>query len=203
MLSISAGSDPGYLTKEVSAGAEHYYLRSIELQGEPPGYWLGDGIADLGLSGTIDNDVFTDLYTDFIDPRKRDEMYARIEAIEHPQGSEEYAKAEAKIRKESRLGAAPRNYERAYEKRLEKNLAAAEAKAPGGVLSPERIKAIEIQTRKDAPSAVHYYDLTFSAPKSWSVAHAALQVKAAEAREAGDLETAERFSRQADQLWDC
>jgi conjugative relaxase-like TrwC/TraI family protein len=203
MLSISAGSDPGYLTKEVSAGAEHYYLRSIELQGEPPGYWLGDGIADLGLSGTIDNDVFTDLYTDFIDPRKRDEMYARLAEIPHPEGSAEYAKAEKKIRKESRLGAAPRNYEKAYEKRLEKNLAAAEAKAPGGVLSPERIKAIEISTRKEAPSATHYYDLTFSAPKSWSVAHAALQVKAAEAREAGDLETAERYSRQADQLWDC
>ncbi|MFF4607773.1 MobF family relaxase [Streptomyces sp. NPDC001339] len=203
MLSISAGSDPGYLTKEVSAGAEHYYLRSIELQGEPPGYWLGDGIADLGLSGTIDNDVFTDLYTDFIDPRKRDEMYARIEAIEHPKDSEAYAKAEKKIRKECRLGDAPRNYEKAYEKRLEKNLAAAEGRAPGGVLSPERVKAIEIQTRKEAPSATHYYDLTFSAPKSWSVAHASLQVKAAEAREAGDLETAERFSKQADQLWDC
>ncbi|MEV8590895.1 MobF family relaxase [Streptomyces sp. NPDC051180] len=203
MLSISAGSDPGYLTKEVSAGAEHYYLRSIDLQGEPPGYWLGDGIADLGLSGTINNEVFTDLYTDFIDPRKRDEMYARIEAIPHAMGSEEYAKAEAKIRKESRLGAAPRTYEKAYEKRLEKALTAAESRAPGGVLSPEQVKAIEIQTRKEAPSATHYYDLTFSAPKSWSVAHAALQIKAAEAREAGDLQAAERFSAQADQLWDC
>ncbi|MEV5348946.1 MobF family relaxase [Streptomyces achromogenes] len=203
MLSISAGSDPGYLTKEVSAGAEHYYLRSIELQGEPPGYWLGDGITDLGLSGQIDNEVFTDLYAHFIDPRKRDEMYARIEAIPHPKDSEEYAKAEAKIRKEARLGAAPRNYEKAYQKRLERKLAQAEARAPGGVLSPEQVKAIEIQTRKEAPSAVHYYDLTFSAPKSWSVAHASLQIKAAEARKAGDLETAERFSKQADQLWDC
>lgn len=203
MLSISAGSDPGYLTKTVSAGAEHYYLRSIELQGEPPGYWTGDGIADLGLSGEVANEVFEDLYSDFIDPRKRDEMYARLATIPHPEGSEEYAKAEKQVRKECRLGDAPRNYEKAFEKRLEKNLAAAEARTPGGVLSPEQVKAIEISTRKEAPSAKLYYDLTFSAPKSWSVAHAALQVKAAEAREAGDLETAEKFSRQADQLWDC
>ncbi|MEU5143743.1 MobF family relaxase [Streptomyces sp. NPDC021139] len=203
MLSISAGSDPGYLTKTVGAGAEHYYLRSIELQGEPPGYWTGDGIADLGLTGEVANDVFEDLFSDFIDPRKRGEMYARLAAIPHPEGSEEYAQAEKKIRKECRLGDAPRNYEKAYEKRLEKNLAAAEARAPGGVLSPEQLKAIEISTRKEAPSAKLYYDLTFSAPKSWSVAHAALQVKAAEAREAGDMETAQEFSRKAEQLWDC
>lgn len=203
MLSISAGSDPGYLTKTVSAGAEHYYLRSIELQGEPPGYWMGAGIADLGLSGEVSNKVFEDLYTDFIDPRKRDEMYARLDAIPHPKGSEEYAQAEKQIRKECRLGDAPRNYEKAFEKRLQKNIAAAEARALGGVLSPEQLKAIEISTRKEAPSAKLYYDLTFSAPKSWSVAHAALQVKAAEAREAGDLETAQKYSRQADQLWDC
>lgn len=203
MLSISAGSDPGYLTKEVSAGAEHYYLRSIELQGEPPGYWLGDGIADLGLSGKVDNEVFTDLFTDFVDPRKRDEMYSRLAAIPHEEGTPEYAKAEKQIRKECRLGDAPRNYEKAYEKRLETNLAKAVDRTPMGVLSPEQVKAIEIQTRKEAPSATHYYDLTFSAPKSWSVAHASLQVKAAEAREAGDLETAERFNKQADQLWDC
>lgn len=203
MLSISAGSDPGYLTKTVGAGAEHYYLRSIELQGEPPGYWTGGGIADLGLTGEVANDVFEDLFSDFIDPRKRGEMYARLAAIPHPEGSEEYAQAEKKIRKECRLGDAPRNYEKAYEKRLEKNLAAAEARAPGGALSPEQVKAIEINTRKEAPSAKLYYDLTFSAPKSWSVAHAALQVKAAEAREAGDMETAQEFSRKADQLWDC
>ncbi|WP_435246457.1 MobF family relaxase [Streptomyces sp. NRRL F-5630] len=203
MLSISAGSDPGYLTKTVGAGAEHYYLRSIELQGEPPGYWTGDGIADLGLTGEVANDVFEDLYSHFVDPRKRDEMYARLAAIPHPEGSEEYAQAERQIRKEARLGDAPRNYEKAYEKRLERNLAAAQARTPGGVLSPEQVKAIEISTRKESPSAKLYYDLTFSAPKSWSVAHAALQVKAAEARDAGELATAERFNRQADQLWDA
>uniref|UniRef100_A0AAU1M5M5 Relaxase domain-containing protein n=2 Tax=Streptomyces sp. NBC_00148 TaxID=2903626 RepID=A0AAU1M5M5_9ACTN len=203
MLSISAGSDPGYLTKTVGAGTEHYYLRSIELQGEPAGYWTGAGITDLGLSGEVANEVFEDLYSDFIDPRKRDEMYVRLAAIPHAEGSEEYAQAEKEIRKDCRLGDAPRNYEKAYEKRLETNLAAAEVRTPGGVLSPEQVKAIEINTRKEAPTAKLYYDLTFSAPKSWSVAHAALQVKAAEAREAGDLATAEQFSNQADQLWDC
>ncbi|WP_239158480.1 relaxase domain-containing protein, partial [Streptomyces sp. SID13726] len=141
MLSISAGSDPGYLTKTVGAGTEHYYLRSIGLQGEPPGYWTGDGIADLGLSGEVSNEVFEDLYTDFIDPRKRDEMYARLAAIPHAEGSEEYAAAEKAIRKDCRLGEAPRNYEKAYEKRLATNLEKAEARAPMGVLSPEQVKA--------------------------------------------------------------
>lgn len=203
MLSISAGSDPRYLTREVGAGAEHYYLRSIDLQGEPPGYWAGAGAIDLGLEGEVSNEVFEDLYTRFIDPRKRDEMYARLEAIPYPKDSEEYAKAEQRIRKDARLGDAPRNFEKAFEKRFAQALERARERTPGGVLSPEQVKAIELATRKEAPSAKLYYDLTFSAPKSWSVYHASLQVKAAEAREAGDLETAQLYSQQAEEVWEC
>ncbi|MFG3207928.1 MobF family relaxase [Streptomyces sp. NPDC048192] len=203
MLSISAGSDPRYLTKEVGQGAEHYYLRSIGEAGEPPGYWLGDGLEELGLSGEVQNDVFEDLFTHWIDPRKRDEMYAKLEAIPHEEGTEEYAKAEKKIRKEATLGNAPKNYEKAFEKRLDAAMEKARAQAPGGELSPEQIKSIEFSVRKEAPSATLYYDLTFSAPKSWSVYHASLQVKAMEAREAGDLETAAEYTRQAEEVWDC
>ncbi|MFF0142684.1 MobF family relaxase [Streptomyces sp. NPDC005227] len=203
MLSISAGSDPAYLTREVAAGAEHYYARSVELQGEPPGYWLGDGAAELGLSGTVDNEVFTDLYKDWIDPRKRDEMYERLAAIPHEEGTPEYAKAERLIRKDARLGNAPKNYEKSFQKRFETALGEAQAKTPGIELTPERVKAIELDTRKHSPSATLYYDLTFSAPKSWSVYHASLQVKAAECRKAGDLEGAEQFAAKADRVWDA
>ncbi|MCQ8194683.1 MobF family relaxase [Streptomyces rugosispiralis] len=203
MLSISAGSDPRYLTKEVGQGAEHYYLRSIGEAGEPPGYWLGEGLDELGLSGEVQNEVFEDLYTHWIDPRKRDEMYVKLEAIPHEEGTEEYAKAEKKIRKAATLGNAPKTYEKAYEKRLEAAMEKARAAAPRGELSPEQVKSIEFSVRKEAPSATLYYDLTFSAPKSWSVYHASLQVKAMEAREAGDAETAAEYTRKAEQVWDC
>ncbi|MFJ2561260.1 MULTISPECIES: MobF family relaxase [unclassified Streptomyces] len=203
MLSISAGSDPAYLTREVAAGAEHYYARSVDLQGEPPGYWLGDGAAELGLTGTVDNEVFTDLYKDWIDPRKRDEMLERLAAIPHEEGTPEYAKAEKRIRKDARLGNAPKNYEKSFQKRFEAALSEARAKTPGVELTPERVKAIELDTRKHSPSATLYYDLTFSAPKSWSVYHASLQVKAAQCREAGDLEGAERYAAKADRVWDA
>ncbi|MCX4462432.1 AAA family ATPase [Streptomyces sp. NBC_01728] len=203
MLSISAGSDPAYLTREVAAGAEHYYARSVDLQGEPPGYWLGDGAAELGLEGTVDNEVFTDLYKDWIDPRKRDEMYERLAAIPHEEGTPEYAKAEKAIRKDARLGNAPKNYEKSFQKRFAAAIADAQAKTPGVELTPERVKAIELDTRKHSPSATLYYDLTFSAPKSWSVYHASLQVKAMQCREAGDLEGAERYAAKADRVWDA
>ncbi|MFE9334912.1 MobF family relaxase [Streptomyces sp. NPDC006925] len=203
MLSISAGSDPRYLTKEVGQGAEHYYLRSIGEAGEPPGYWLGAGLEELGLSGEVENEVFEDLFTSWIDPRKRDEMYAQLDAIPHERGTAEYAKAEKAIRKDATLGNPPKSYEKAFEKRLDAALEKAREQAPSGELSPEQAKSIELSVRKEAPSATLYYDLTFSAPKSWSVYHASLQVKAMEAREAGDEETAAEYSRQAEQVWDC
>ncbi|MEU5547174.1 MobF family relaxase [Streptomyces sioyaensis] len=203
MLSISAGSDPDYLTREVAAGAEHYYARSVELQGEPPGYWLGGDIGTLGLDGTVNNEVFTDLYKDWIDPRKRDEMYTKLAAIPHEEGTPEYAKAEKAIRKEARLGNAPKNYQKSFEKRLAAALEDARAKTPGAELTPERAKAIELDVRKHSPSAKLYYDLTFSAPKSWSVYHASLQVKAAQCREAGDLEGAQQFTEKAERVWDA
>ncbi|WP_240152296.1 MobF family relaxase [Streptomyces mobaraensis] len=203
MLSISAGSDPDYLTREVAVGAEHYYARSVELQGEPPGYWLGGDIDTLGLAGTVDNEVFTDLYKDWIDPRKRDEMYTKLAAIPHEEGTPEYAKAEQKIRKEARLGNAPKNYQRSFDKRFAAALEEARERTPGGELTPERVKAIELDVRKHSPSAKLYYDLTFSAPKSWSVYHASLQVKAQQARAAGDLEGAQLYTDKAERVWDA
>ncbi|WP_329453256.1 hypothetical protein OG894_42480 (plasmid) [Streptomyces sp. NBC_01724] len=41
----------------VGAGTGHYYLRSIELQGDPPAFWTGDGIANLELPGEVENEV--------------------------------------------------------------------------------------------------------------------------------------------------
>ncbi|NUU20302.1 MAG: relaxase domain-containing protein, partial [Streptomycetaceae bacterium] len=211
MLSISTGSDPGYLTKAVGQGAEHYYLRSIDQHGEPPGVWLGDGAPELGLSGEVSADVMTDLYTDFIDPRKRDEMHERIAAIEAEKDSPEYREQEAAIRAEARLGSAPKTFEKSFEKRLAAKLEA----EPDA--TPERRRELTLEARKQTPSATLYYDLTFSAPKSWSVFHASLQVQAGQAREAAEAartagdddraalmdERAEYYAGQADKVWDA
>jgi hypothetical protein len=145
------------LTKAVGQGAERYYQRSIDEAGEPPGIWLGAAAGELGLTGEVDVAVMTDLYTDFIDPRKRDAMHAQLDAITAEKGSDEYKAQEKAIRAEARLGTAPKSYEKAYEKRL-----AAALEKEGSGATPERIKQIEMQVRKDAPSATLYYDLTFS-----------------------------------------
>ena len=48
-----------------------------------------------------------------------------------------------------------------------------------------------------------HYDATFSPPKSFTLLHAGLQVKAQQARDAGDLAQAEAYERAAAKLWDC
>ncbi|WP_439678974.1 MobF family relaxase [Embleya sp. MST-111070] len=140
MLTISAGSDHRYLTDQVGRGAEHYYLKAIEVAGEPPGVWLGAGAAAFGLRGEVDAEVMERLYGDLVDPVSG-----------------------------AALGAAPRRY-RTVEQRLADALAALPDEA-----TPEERAAVVARVQATQVRAVKYLDLTFSAPKSWSVFHAALQ----------------------------
>ncbi|MGK4586066.1 MobF family relaxase [Kitasatospora sp. HPMI-4] len=168
MLSIGKGTDPGYLTKEVGRGAEHYYLKAIEQAGEPAGLWMGQGAEMLGLGGTIDphgEAVMQDLYKDFLDPRRRDAYLAELEAA----GVEADSAEGRKIRKGYLLGDAPRDYKQGIPKRIETAL----AKEPDA--TPERRAEIEQKVRRETREANTYFDLTFSAPKSWSIYHASLQ----------------------------
>lgn len=80
------------------------------------------------------------------------------------------------------LGSRPRKYA-SHEERVAR-LLAAEPDA-----SPERRAEIEFQARKQQREACHYYDLTFSPEKSWSVLYAGL-------RQAG-------MDREAEVLWEC
>lgn len=168
MLSIGKGTDPGYLTKEVGRGAEHYYLKAIEQAGEPAGLWVGAGAEMLGLGGEIDvhgEAVMQDLYRDFLDPRRRDAYLSELETSgvdpDSPEGR--------KIRKQYLLGDAPRNYKKGIPARIEARL----VKEPDA--TPERRAQIEQEVRRDTREANTYFDLTFSAPKSWSLYHASLQ----------------------------
>ncbi|MFJ4851684.1 MobF family relaxase [Streptomyces sp. NPDC088733] len=193
----------------VGKGAEHYYLKAIEQAGEPAGLWLGDGAADLGLTGEVDHEVMAALYGQFTDPRRLEEARTVTEArwedfrAAHPDlrvGTAAYAKArasiEAEVRAEYRLGSAIRDYSKSTEKRVAEAL----AELPAGA-TPEKRRAVEMGVRANAQQNRMYYDATFSAPKSWSLLHASLQIKAAQSREAGDLEAAQEFAGQADQVW--
>lgn len=108
------------------------------------------------------------------------------------------------------LGRAPMAF-----KPLEERLEAALAKEPHA--TPERRAEIERQVEATQRSgATKYVDLTFSAPKSWSLLHAGFQVQAAQARTeaeaaraGGDEERAVEleaqageFAAKADAVWD-
>lgn len=166
-VNITAGGDPNYLTRQVGRGAEHYFMNSIGLSGEPPGFWWGAGAADMGLTGQVDAEVMEKLYGD----------------LRHPETGEQ-------------LGRRPR-----VTKALGERLAAALAELPADATAEER-RAVQHQVRATQTRAVKFFDVTYSAPKSWSLLHAGFQVKALRAREAGDEKAAAYWQAHADAVRD-
>src|SRR5580658_7337450 len=82
IITISPGHDASYPWRQVGTSAEpghggqgqvavDYYLSSAEKGGEPPGRWVGDGLAELGYGAgqVVDRTVFERLYGQFADPR--------------------------------------------------------------------------------------------------------------------------------------
>ncbi|MEV8530241.1 MobF family relaxase [Streptomyces sp. NPDC052000] len=195
---VSPGSDPGYLMNAVGRGGEHYYLKSIEQAGEPAGIWLGSAAKDLGLTGEVDHDLMSDMYSKFTHPGLHAEVRASLSAITAEPGSDEYTAQVAAIYDEARVGRKPYDYTKSTE---EKVAAAVETLGPDS--TPEQRRAAELKVRQNAPSSRSYYDVTFSAPKSYSLLHAGFQIEAARLREAGDLEGAAAAAEKADQVWEC
>jgi conjugative relaxase-like TrwC/TraI family protein len=80
VLSVSFGSDPGYLTRHVeehtSAERGNYYLSAAE-HGEPPGQWFGQGAEALGLTGQVDKDVMLPLYQNLVHPTSGEALGSR------------------------------------------------------------------------------------------------------------------------------
>ena len=175
MLSIATGYNPKYLTGEVAKGTENYYTREVG-RGEPPGVWQGGGIAELGLSGRVDDNDMEALFVHFVDPRdprfrgsKRDWLRAR------------------------KLGRAPRRYRTA-----EEILRAALVRESDA--EPERVEALRRIAERSARKPVAFIDLTFGVPKSFSILHASLRAQEVHARTAGNTQAAQRWAHQAELL---
>ncbi len=209
--SVSPGYDPDYLINQVASGRENYYLKAIEVQGEPAGTWFGAGAEYLGLSGEVDPEMLKALYTHLTDPRSLEELQSvtkdRVKEWrkDHPgvkASSKEYKDAKAEIiaqtRAEFRLGSALRDYSVSTEANVEKALAKLPADA-----TPEQRKAAELKVRQTAPKPRTYYDVTFSASKSVSLLHAGFQAQAVQLRAAGDEVGAVAAEKKAELVWDA
>ena len=63
-------AEPGRDGKAAEKGLR-YYLSPAEKGGEPPGVWVGRGVAELGLQpgGVVKREVFECLYGHHLDPR--------------------------------------------------------------------------------------------------------------------------------------
>jgi len=176
MLTISSGYDPGYLTRAVATGRENYYLSAVAEHGEPPGTWTGRGCPQLGLAvgSQVDNKVMERLYGGFADPRD-------------PAG-------------EATLGRAPSGFAGNDEK-ISGRIAGLLAAEPAA--TQEHRDQIIMQALKDQRAAVYFFDATFSVPKSVSLLHASLQVRAQQASEAGQKDEAGEWAARAQVVWDA
>src|SRR6266498_5406951 len=170
------GYDPLYLTRAVATGRENYYLSAVADHGEPPGVWTGLGCPGLGLAvgSQVDNKVMERLYGAFADPRD-------------PAG-------------QATLGRAPSGFA-GHDEKIAGRIAGLLAAEPEA--TAERRDQIIMQALKDQRAAVYFFDATFSVPKSVSLLHASLQVRAQQAREAGRVDEAGEWAGRAQVVWDA
>ena len=195
---VSPGSDPGYLINQVGKGGEHYYLKSIEQAGEPAGIWLGEGANDLGLTGEVDHELMSDMYSKFTHPELHAQVRASLSAITAEPGTDEYKAEVAAIYDAARVGRKPYDYTKSTEEKVAKAL-----EELGPDATPEQRREAELKVRQNAPTSRSYYDVTFSVPKSYSLLHAGFQIEAQRLRAAGDEEGAAAAQAKADTVWEC
>jgi hypothetical protein len=174
MLSIFSGYDPRYLTRAVAAGRENYYLSAVAEHGEPPGIWTGLGCPELGLAvGSVAvGPVLERLYERFIDPRDPEQA--------------------------ATLGRAPSSFA-ADQDQIDAKVAQLLAAEPEA--TSERRDQLVAQALGERRASVYFFDATFSVPKSVSLLHASLQVKAQQARQQGREAEAEDWDRRAQVVW--
>ena len=159
-----------------STEGTEYYLSATEKGGEPPGKWIGEGLAELGIHDgdkitAADRELFEKIYGDFQDVRD-------------PSG-------------EAHLGSAPRDVQQAqaiYQRKLD-----AEPEATAERRRKEMMTGPRPSARYDRPLLG---DTTFSPDKTITLAHASALAAAKEAREAGDAEAADLWDSRAAGVWE-
>jgi hypothetical protein len=149
-------------------GADYY----LTAAGEPPGIWTGSAAPGLGLVGKVDPDVMRALY-------HHDTAPGGV-PLGTAQRGPKYA--------------AKRTYQQVQEniaKRIRDEL---------GELAPhmpDRVRKIRLEERTKTRTRTPYYDMTFSAEKSVSLAYAGLKAAAKTARDEGRAGDAERLEARA------
>ncbi|PZS39949.1 MAG: TrwC relaxase [Pseudonocardiales bacterium] len=164
MLSFAKGYDTAYLTNEVGGGREGYYTGAVAA-GEPAGLWYGAGAAALGLSGEVSAELMEAIYHAHLDPRD-------------PAAHDRATWGQAAM-----LGEPNRNYRSTaaiYTDLLKAN--------PGA--DPVRRAELMTEAERTTRQNIEFYDYTFSAQKSVSLAGASFERMAQEARAAGRLDEA-------------
>lgn len=171
MLSVHRGHSVRYLTDEVAKAREGYYTGAVAA-GEPPGLWWGKGAETLGLLGEVDADLMEAVYTELLDPRDQ---------AAHDREQWEGATALAAKHRKYRTA------EQIYAELIEANPDA----------GPEQRAELRAQAGRTARQAVSFIDVTFSAPKSVTVAGLAFERAANHARLRGDVDEAAAWDTHA------
>ena len=136
---------------------------------EPPGQWWGRGAETLGLRGQVDAEQMKALYHHDIGPDG--------EPLDMGQRR-------------------PRYDERTLDERVEAAIAA-RLEALGELADAEDEREIRFEERRKMRRVVPMYDITHSAEKSVSMTFAGYLAASAQAREAGDTQTADRLAGRA------
>src|SRR6266699_1277729 len=181
VVSISRGHDASYPFKTIGAAegpditgerGAGYYLSAVEKGGEPAGTWIGNGAAELGF-----NDGGVVRREDF------EPLYGQFLDPRDPA-------------RRTYLGCPPR---------VNAKLAAiyqAKLAAHPGATADERMRMLaDARAEYEGPVGVQYFDTTFSVDKTISLAHASALASARDAKEAGDLRSAERWEARAAGIW--
>jgi hypothetical protein len=162
--------------RAVAARRENCYLSAVAEHGEPPGIWTGLGCRELGLAvgSVMDGPVLERLYERFIDPRDPGQA--------------------------ATLGRAPSSFA-ADQDRIDAKVARLLAAEPEA--TSERRDQLVMQAQHERRATVYFFDAPFSVPKSVSLLHASLQVKAQQARQQGHESEAGEWDRRAQVVWDA
>jgi AAA domain/TrwC relaxase len=186
-VGFATGADAGYVIGPMGVGAQsvtaghratEYYLSPAEKGGEPPGIWIGAGLADLGIhDGDLitaeDHELFDAIYGDFRDPTTGEHLGARPREVQPK--------------------ALDREVQDIYQLKL---------KAEPGATAERRAQLLT-EARAEAPkTVVRYYDTTFSPDKTITLAHASALAAAKEARAADDVKAAELWESRAAGVWE-